>query len=72
MSGTPWHFELWYGADATSDLRAALSGKGLSKESQDRLLRLHDDNAKLNEDIKILSSKLSKARAVGLCLPKWF
>ena len=49
-----------------SDLRASLSGKDIPEDIKARLLKMHEDNVQLQEQLKTASEKLVKARQVGL------
>ncbi|KAI0085421.1 HOOK-domain-containing protein [Irpex rosettiformis] len=44
------------------DLRASLSGKDIPEDIKARLLKLHEDNIQLQEQLKTASEKLVKAR----------
>ena len=47
-----------------SDLRASLSGKDIPEDIKARLLRMHEDNVQLQEQLKTAQEKLVKARSV--------
>ncbi len=47
------------------DLRASLSGKDIPEDIKARLLRMHEDNIQLQEQLKTSQEKLVKARAVS-------
>lgn len=53
-----------------SDLRASLSGKDIPEDIKARLLRMHEDNVQLQEQLKTAQEKLVKARTVRF-LPKY-
>jgi protein HOOK3 len=47
-----------------SELRASLSGKDIPEDIKARLLKLHEDNVHLQEQLKTAQEKLVKARTV--------
>jgi hypothetical protein len=49
-----------------SDLRAVVSGKDVPEEVKSRLLSMHEDGVRMKEELKTLTDKLAKARAVRL------
>lgn len=49
----------------TSDLRATLNGKELPEDIKARLLKMHEDNVVLKEQLSTTQAKLSKAKNVS-------
>ena len=47
-----------------SDLRASINGKDVPEDVKARLLKLHEDNIVLKEQLSTTQSKLTKAKAV--------
>ena len=47
-----------------SDLRATLNGKDIPEDVKARLLKLHEDNVVLKEQLSTTKSKLAKAKTV--------
>ena len=48
-----------------SDLRASINGKDVPEDVKARLLKLHEENIVLKEQLSTSQSKLTKAKAVS-------
>ena len=51
-----------------SDLRLSINGKDVPEDVKARLLKLHEENIALKEQLSTTQSKLTKAKAVSLLL----